>query len=151
MLGFEVAPNSLRVDSKNPLFLAGEIWLQVDTLSFPATGWSDSPLSVIGSFGAALVSVLAGEEDVDAYFFEGPYFVKLLGSADSDLRVVGVCDRYTDNEGGGKVEVESTASLARLIDNYEKCVGVLLEWATTNGEYEVLSALSRLPHVRDTD
>ncbi|MFE0458578.1 hypothetical protein ACFW1A_04855 [Kitasatospora sp. NPDC058965] len=143
MFAVVVLPESLQVDSRSPLFVAGRVWLEIAGRAFPEAGWNDAPLSVLGSIGTAIRGALdRGEGDV--YFFEGPYFTKLLASNDGLFRVVGVCDRYPDPDGGGAIEAEVTVPVQELLDAYRDAVHRLIGWAQERGETEVFAVLAKM-------
>ncbi|MFI9848257.1 hypothetical protein ACIHFD_65390 [Nonomuraea sp. NPDC051941] len=88
----------LDVRSRSPLFVAGRIWVAIDGVDFPSAGWTDSPISVLGSLGVAIHAVHRGEagEAGEVYLLGGPYYLKLipknsLDSTSSKIDVVAVC------------------------------------------------------------
>jgi len=153
----EIAPELLMVDSRSPLFVSGSVWLQMGEKEFPARGWTDAPLSVLGSLGAAIIEVQESGVS-DAYFFDGPYFVRFsfegnsLGEA--SVKVTGVCDRHACHvsaesigvEGGGVIEAEAIVSLFDIKNSYAQSLQVFRDWAARNRELEVISALSKMPY-----
>ncbi|MEU4303476.1 hypothetical protein [Kitasatospora aureofaciens] len=143
MFAVVVLPESLQVDSRSPLFVAGRVWLEIAGHAFPGAGWSDSPLSVLGSMRAAIRHALDDGEG-DVYFFEGPYFTKLLLTEDRALRVVGVCDRYPAPDGGGVIETEATVPVHEVLDAYRDAVRSLRQWAQERGEAEALAVLQKM-------
>ncbi|MER7757652.1 hypothetical protein [Kitasatospora sp. NPDC097643] len=143
MFAVVVLPESLQVDSRSPLFVAGRVWLEIAGHAFPETGWSDSPLSVLGSMGTAIHHALDDGEG-DVYFFEGPYFMKVLLTEDGALRVVGVCDRHPAPDDGGVIEAEVTVPVHEVLDAYRNAVRSLRQWAQERGEAEVLAVLERM-------
>jgi hypothetical protein len=57
----------------NPDNPDGRIWLMIGGESFPGENWTDTPLSVLGSFKTALAMLAAGGGEADSSFFDGPY------------------------------------------------------------------------------
>ncbi|MFE9747143.1 hypothetical protein ACFYOT_19755 [Saccharothrix saharensis] len=149
MIGLQIVLDSLEVGSRTPLAPSGRVWLELDGKNFPDYGWVDLPLSVVGSMKTAIESIRSGEEG-DFYFFEGPYFVKLLPakveSGAAGARVVCLCDRASlpGEDGGGVVEGEALVPLADVEEVYRRAVRDLLGWATRNDEAEAVSVLSQM-------
>jgi hypothetical protein len=136
---------TLKVDSRRPLFVAGRAWIELDGADFPRANWSDSPLSVLGSLSAA-ISTVRQKEVGDFYFFDGPYFVKIFpittGSAPLQVDVVAVCDRDSDN---GVIEARAEVSLSEVVQKYALTLSSLRDWAARQEEAEVLDLLLRMP------
>ncbi|GAB2925639.1 hypothetical protein [Streptomyces heilongjiangensis] len=148
MFSVTVVADSLSVDSREPLFVAGKVWVTISHADFPERDWTDSPLSVIGSMGAAVRDYLTGETG-DVYFFEGPYLVRLASDPSDDSRVVvsGIYDGpkpIVNSEGEGTVEVHVSVPLQNVIDSYGAALRAVEEWASLNGEEQVMSVLSRM-------
>ncbi|MFD3841496.1 hypothetical protein ACFWWC_35365 [Streptomyces sp. NPDC058642] len=148
-----VVASSLSVDSRVPLFVAGKVWLTISRADFPEIDWIDSPLSVLGSMGTAVRDYLANGAG-DMYFFEGPYLARLTPDSSDDSRVAvsGICDRSTSidsGENGGTVEARVVVPLQGIIGSYQAALRSLEEWASLNGEEEVLSVLSRMERFTD--
>ncbi|MFJ9448517.1 hypothetical protein ACIRRH_42980 [Kitasatospora sp. NPDC101235] len=80
----------------------------------------------------------------DVYFFEGPFFTKLLLTEGRELRVVGVCDRYPAPDGGGVIEADVTVPVHEVLDAYRDAVWSLRRWAQERGEAEVLALLEKM-------
>ena len=141
--------DSLKIDSRSPLLVAGRIWFDIGGSAFPGERWSDSPLSVLGSLGEALSRVVEDGEG-DVYFFEGPFFVKLLADGATDgysrVRVCGVRDAPMRGaeEPVGVVEAESRARLVDLIDCCALRVREFKAWASEIGEREVSDILGTM-------
>lgn len=54
MFGAHVIPDELRIDSRDPLFVDGPVWLTLGSREFPSSGWTDAGPSVLGSMGQAV-------------------------------------------------------------------------------------------------
>jgi hypothetical protein len=139
--------DSLKLDRLSPLFVGGRVWLQAGNTAFPCHGWTDSPLSVIGSMGTAIDRVRSGEEEEsDFYFFDGPYFVKLLpdtaeaGSAPI-VRVVALDDHDEDNP---VIGVDVRVPLVDLETAFAQAVRTPGDWADSTGSPEVIAAVARV-------
>lgn len=148
-----VVPNSLRVDSRVPLFVAGKVWLTISHVDYPERDWTDSPLSVIGSMGAAISDYLTGGFG-EMYFFEGPYLVRLTADPYDDSLVIvsGVCDRprpIASSESEETVMTQVSAPLRDVVRSYEAALLGLAEWATLNGDEEVVSVLDQMNRFAD--
>jgi hypothetical protein len=152
MFDFVIAFDSLTVSPKPPLYVTGRVWLKFDTNPFPEEGWTDIPLSVLGSFKSALEDVRQSGA-VDFYFFEGSFFVKLiLEDQDQDdpvVRVCGVREYYSKDVGDmvGEVEHEVRVPLSLLKSVYRQRRLQFQEWAEVHGEAEVGSLLSKMADV----
>lgn len=144
--GIKILPGSLQVDSRVPLFVAGRVWLELAGKPFPVAEWSDAPLSVIGSLGTA-ISRVPRWGSADFYFFEGPYFVKLVkegGRQGGCVKVFGICDRDPVGPvGEGVVEAQATVSLHVVRQSYNQACQTLRDWAIEHRESEVIEVLSR--------
>jgi hypothetical protein len=142
--------NSVEVRSRSPqLFVVGRIWFDIGGSAFPVEGWSDAPLSVLGSLVTAL-SLVAEDGEGDAYFFEGPLFVKFLAAGVMGgyprIRVCGVRDTYThgSDQPVGVIKAETNARLVDLVDCCELRVREFTVWASENGEREVSDVLGSI-------
>ncbi|MGP3956479.1 hypothetical protein ACTWPT_10815 [Nonomuraea sp. 3N208] len=135
----------LEVRSRSPLFVAGRVWVSIDGVDFPGARWTDSPISVLGSLEAAIRDVRRGEVG-EAYFFDGPYYLKIFPkngfAASSKVDVAAVCDR---EPGEGVVHVQRAVDLSEVIQKYQLSLSSLREWAESHGEAEMLALLSRMP------
>jgi hypothetical protein len=141
---------ALKVDSRKPLFVAGRVWLDIEGVAFPSEGWSDAPLSVLGSFSSAL-SHAAEVGEGDLYFFDGPFFVKFLMdepvAGESMMRVCAVHETYPPEMEGepiGIVKAEALARSAELRDSCMRRVRECAAWASERGEKEVLEVLAKI-------
>ncbi|MET9904748.1 hypothetical protein [Streptomyces sp. NPDC006446] len=148
MFSVTVVPNSLSIDSRVPLFVAGKVWLTISHTDFPERDWTDSPLSVIGSMGAAVCDYLAVGTG-GMYFFEGPYLVQLTHDPSDDSLVVvsAICDRPSligNRESEETVEAQVSVPLRDVIGSYQAALRALEEWASLNGEEDVASVLSQM-------
>ncbi|MFF5012197.1 hypothetical protein [Streptomyces sp. NPDC001165] len=128
--------------------MAGKVWLTISHTDFPERDWTDSPLSVIGSMGAAVCDYLAGGSG-EMCFFEGPYIVRLTSDPSDDSLVVvsGICDRPSSidsSESEETVEAQVSAPLLDVIRSYEAALLVLEEWASLNGDEDVVSVLAQM-------
>ncbi|MBL7619233.1 hypothetical protein [Frankia sp. AgB1.9] len=138
--------DSLTLDRISPLFVGGRVWLQAGNTAFPCHGWTDEPLSVIGSMGTAIDSIRSGEEEEwDFYFFDGSYFVKLLPDTAEDgsvqvVRVVGLDDHDEDNP---VIGVDVRVPLVDLQTAFAQAVRTLRDWADSTGSPELIAAVAR--------
>lgn len=56
----------------------GEIWLRVDGVAFPADGWADFVVVVLGWWADAAAELIAGNAGpIEVNFMEGPYRARL--------------------------------------------------------------------------
>jgi hypothetical protein len=56
----------------------GEVWLRVDGVAFPAEGWTDFVVVVLGWWADAAAELLAGNAGpIEVDFMDGPYRVRL--------------------------------------------------------------------------
>ncbi|MER5419515.1 hypothetical protein [Streptosporangium roseum] len=135
---------TLEVDSRYPLFVGGQAWVEIEGVTFPGAHWTDTPLSVLGTLHSAISAVRQGES-ADVYFFEGPYFLKIFpvedGSTPLQLDVVAVCDRSDE----GVVEARAKVTLSEVVKKYNLTLSSVHKWAATREEVEVLDILSRIP------
>ncbi|MEU4303656.1 hypothetical protein [Kitasatospora aureofaciens] len=148
----QVVPGKLKIDSRDPLFIDGPVWLTLGGREFPFPGWTDAVLSVLGSMGAAVTRALDGEV-YDFYFFEGSYFVKLIPLPDAPgtprrVRVAAVDDGNTGaaDDGGmpeGEVIAEAVVPLREVAERHSAAKELVRAWAEAHGEAEVAGVLSR--------
>ncbi|MFJ9951738.1 hypothetical protein [Kitasatospora sp. NPDC091207] len=157
MFDLHIPLDDLRVDSREPLFVDGRVWLTVDGREFPAARWSDAALSVLGSLGRAVAGALDGET-ADFYFFEGSYFVRLTPlppepRAPRRVRVTAVDDGDTwaaDAEGNavpvaeGEVRAEVVVPLREVAERHGAALALVGGWAEARRENEVIRVLSRM-------
>ncbi|MET8545069.1 hypothetical protein ABZW03_31155 [Kitasatospora sp. NPDC004799] len=148
MFRINIPTDALAVDKRNPLFVSGEAWLEIDGMAFPEARWTDAPLSVLGSMREALVCAHESELG-EIYFFEGPFYVKFLpentSSAERTVDVVGLRDRVPPSpDEGDEIVVRASVPLRDLADSHQRVVGELRRWATANEETEVLDVLARM-------
>lgn len=138
----------LEVRSRSPLFVAGQIWAAIDGVDFPSARWTDSPISVLGSLGAAIDAVRRGEVG-EVYFFDGPYYLKFIPENSTDstplkIDVVAVCDRESDE---GVAQIQRSVALSEVIQKYQLSLSFLREWAENREEAAVLDLLPHMPSV----
>lgn len=148
----QVVPGKLKIDSRDPLFVDGPVWLTLGGREFPLSGWTDAVLSVLGSMGAAVAEALDGGV-YDFYFFEGSYFVKLIPLPDAPgtpRRVRGAAvddgNAGTGDDGGmpeGEVVAEVVVPLREVAERHSAAEELLRAWAEAHGEAEVAEVLSR--------
>ncbi|MFE4516877.1 hypothetical protein ACFRMQ_22085 [Kitasatospora sp. NPDC056783] len=146
MFRINIPTDALAVDKRNPLFVAGQAWLEIDGEAFPEAHWTDAPLSVLGSMREALACAHEGELG-EVYFFEGPFYVKFLPentlSAERTVDVVGLRDRVPSSPGDGdEIVIRASVPLGDLVRSHQQVVGELRQWATAHAETEVLEVLA---------
>ncbi|MBO1415604.1 hypothetical protein [Streptomyces sp. FH025] len=133
---------------RGPLFAAGEVWLRLGGVEFPGAGWTDSPLSVFGSLYRAVEAALKGET-WEAYFFDGPYFVKLIPVAAAPgsphlVRIAGVCDR---DEANPAVLADITIPFRDVVQGVNLTLQSLRAWAADEGDAEIQAMLLAMPYL----
>lgn len=140
---FEIS--DLRVDSLVPVFVSGMAWFDFDGFSFPGCQWTDAPLSVLGSFGSALSDLTGGASEVDIYFFEGPYYLKVnrVASASDKILVRAICDR--DDLEDGTVLFETIYSLKSFGFLYSKALSAAQSWAVEVDAEELSRMIAKFP------
>jgi hypothetical protein len=145
----EVVPHSFTVDSVEPVFVSGEVWVTVGGHAFPGERWVDAPISVVGTLGSAAEAIRGGEP-VDMYFFEGPYFVKLSPAASFDVdrmvRVTALKDYWDEaaQDHFGEIIADAFVSLGKIEETYQKAVTDMIFWAEENGQPELLSRFRKM-------
>ncbi|MEV7123001.1 hypothetical protein [Kitasatospora griseola] len=152
MFDVQVVPDRVKIDTRDPLFVDGPIWLTLGGQEFPFSGWTDAVLSVLGSMGAAVAGALDGGVH-DFYFFEGSYFVKLIPLPDAPgtprrVRAAAVDDGgagAADDEGmpEGEVVAEVVVPLREVAECHSAAKKLVRAWAEAHGEAEVLGVLAR--------
>ncbi|MFI5526965.1 hypothetical protein ACIA8O_00255 [Kitasatospora sp. NPDC051853] len=152
MFDVQVVPGKLKIDSRDPVFVDGPVWLTLGGRDFPASGWTDAVLSVLGSMGTAVAGALDGGMH-DFYFFEGSYFVKLIPLPDVPgaprrVRVVAVDDGNAgavDDEDmpEGEVLAEAVVLLREVAERHSAAQELLRAWFEAHGEAELAAVLSR--------
>ncbi|MFI1386342.1 hypothetical protein [Embleya sp. NPDC020886] len=152
MFDVQLIPGRLKIDSRDPLFVDGPVWLTLDGREFPNSGWTDAVLSVLGSMGAAVAAALDGKV-WDFYFFEGSYFVKLIPLPDAPgtprrVRVAAVDDgnAWAANDEGmpeGEVVAEAVVPLREVAECHGAATQLIRTWAEAHGEAEAAGVLSR--------
>lgn len=150
MFEIHVDVDSLKIDSVDPVFVAGEVWVELNGQDFPGEKWTDSPLSVIGSLGTAIERLREGWVAVDMYFFEGPYFVKLSRvetvNSEEMVRVTFLRDYWSesDSEYLGEVIADENVPRREVEESYRRAVGRLVSWGEGAQAPELLSLLRRM-------
>ncbi|GAA3042908.1 hypothetical protein GCM10020229_62620 [Kitasatospora albolonga] len=152
MFDVHVVPDKLKIDSRDPVFVDGPVWLTLGGRDFPVSGWTDAVLSVLGSMGAAVAGALNGDIH-DFYFFEGSYFAKLLPLSDAPgtprrVRVAAVDDgsaETVDDEAlpEGEVLAETVVLLREVAERHRAAQELLRAWFEAHGEVELAAVLSR--------
>jgi hypothetical protein len=146
---FIIDLDTLVVRSATDKYVTGAVWLAFGDREFPDRGWNDAPLSVLGSFGAAIENVQR-QGEADFYFFEGPLFVKLLigdlAAEDPIVRVCAVRERVSGETGDlvGDIEVETSLPLSALRSLYMRSLRELREWAESRIQKEIAALLSEI-------
>ncbi|MET8971411.1 hypothetical protein [Streptomyces hydrogenans] len=150
MFEIEIDVDSLKVDSVDPVFVAGGVRLEWNGQVFPHRAWTDAPLSVIGSLGAAIEHIRAGRAEADVYFFEGPYFVKLSAtdsSGEEDMvRVTGLRDIGSEEDGEDLAEIvaDGVVPLREVEEAHRRTMSRLITWCEKSGDPELLPLLRRM-------
>jgi hypothetical protein len=148
MFDFRIDFEALVVDEMAPLFLVGNVWLQMGDSEFPEHGWGDNPLAVLDSFGAALANIQDSKHEAVFYFFDSPIFVRLTaGDSSADDPIVRMYGAYDEDsveeeELAEGVEAEEIAQLSHLKEVYMRRLREVQEWAAVRGESQVISALA---------
>ncbi|MET9657541.1 hypothetical protein [Streptomyces sp. NPDC006510] len=148
MNGLKITIANPVVSPREPLLVSGEVWFTLGDKDFPAAHWTDSPVSVLGSLCEAIDSAEKGEVG-EVYFFDGPYYVKLVpGPADGrgEVEAIAVCDRagQISGTGEGVAEARCHVSLDSMRAQYTNLLGDLEGWARQHGHAEVAEQLSRM-------
>ncbi|MFG3353544.1 hypothetical protein [Streptomyces sp. NPDC048001] len=149
MFDIRLNVDSLGIDSSDPTFVTGEVWITLNGESFPGGRWADSPISVLGSLGSAIEMARAGEA-ADAYFFEGPYFVKFSPAVSSgeamQVRATALRDYWDESAGEclGQIILDEVVSLGDIEAAYRSALERLISWGERGGEAKLLSILQRL-------
>ncbi|MGQ5640531.1 MULTISPECIES: hypothetical protein [unclassified Streptomyces] len=160
----QVIPERLKIDSREPLFVDGPVWLTLGGQTVPEAGWTDAVLSVLGSMGHGIATALEGSVG-DFYFFDSPYFVQLIPLPDTPgtlrrVRVVAVDDRHAtpaDDEGSdfglgeGEVLAEAVLPLHEVEERYSAAAEQIRTWALAHGEAKVIELLAQIPHFDPSD
>ncbi|MFF3316085.1 hypothetical protein ACFYV5_11290 [Streptomyces sp. NPDC003035] len=138
----------LEVRRGTPPQVSGEIWFTLGETDFPVAHWTDSPLSVLGSLGEAIRSSSAGETG-EAYFFDGPYNVRLIpapAGTQGHVDVIGISERegLISGTGEGVVEARCTVPLDELRRHYVSVLAEWERWARRHGHSDVAETLSRM-------
>ncbi|MEU0156583.1 hypothetical protein [Micromonospora fulviviridis] len=141
--------DSLQVDARDPqLYLHGQIWVTIDGYDFPERNWTDSPLSFLGSFRAAIRKAVVTGEEADFYFWEGAYFVKIVPRS-GGVDIFAVHD--IDPDEGGPVEASCVSTLDELGRLYQTEISRLMTWAQKRQEMELLRFLARILPLPELD
>ncbi|MFJ6409709.1 hypothetical protein ACIQK9_29750 [Streptomyces hydrogenans] len=147
MFAIEIDVDSLKVDSVDPVFVAGKVRVVWNGQDFPHAVWTDAPLSVIGSLGTAIEHIRGGRTEADVYFFEGPYFVK-LSAADSPgtedtVRVTGLRDRGSE-EDPAEIVADGFVPLREVEEAHRRTMKRLIAWCERSGDPGLLPLLRRM-------
>ncbi|WP_225637161.1 hypothetical protein [Streptomyces solaniscabiei] len=131
---------------KGPLFAAGVVWMRLASTDFPESGWHDTPLSVFGSLYTAVQEVLKGQTH-DAYFFEGPYLVKITPVAATPgspplVQITGIDDRDDTNPA---VLADITTPLRDVVEDLNFTLHSLRAWAADAGDADIQAMLLAMP------
>ncbi|WP_203924955.1 hypothetical protein [Rugosimonospora africana] len=78
--------------------VSGAVWFTLHGVDFPATGWTDLPLSVLGSAVTAYGAIHGGELEAFSYIFDGPYFMyyRRIDASEPTVYIEANCDRDED-------------------------------------------------------
>ncbi|KUL38704.1 hypothetical protein ADL22_17525 [Streptomyces sp. NRRL F-4489] len=140
--GLTMTLADLEVAPGEPRQLSGRIWFTLAGTDFPGARWSDTPLPVLGSLCEALARAGRGEAG-EVYFFEGPYYVRLVpvpgDGPEPRVEALGVCDRagLVSGSGEGTVEARSgSVPLAAVRGECARLLGELAVWARQHGHPE---------------
>ncbi|MFB6833217.1 MULTISPECIES: hypothetical protein [Streptomyces] len=150
MFEIEIDVDSLKVDSVDPVFVAGEVRVAWNGQVFPHAAWTDAPLSVIGSLGTAIEQIRAGRAEADMYFFEGPYFVKLSATGgpgdEAMVRVTGLRDHWSEENGEDLAEIvaDGVVPLGEIEEAHRRTMGRLIAWCEESGHPGLLPLLRRM-------
>ena len=153
MFSVTVVPQSLKVDSREFLYVAGRVWLTISDVDFPGRDWSDSPLSVIGSLGTAVRDYMA-DGIGEMYFFGGPFLGRLTPDPLNDSLVVvsgiGARPPFAGSlEIEERVQAQASVPLREVLGTYQASLRDLTEWASRNKEVEILSVILRMERFAD--
>lgn len=89
-VSFRIETNPSTLSRSSMGQMAGEIWVTLDALAFPAAGWSDSVVVVVATWLADASSLLRGGSGFAIFrFMDGPFAIRATYVANNVLRLEG--------------------------------------------------------------
>ena len=112
--GFKIALDLGQLAKSRLVF--GPIWLEVDSTSFPGSGWTDFPVAVLSFWLANIQPLLVGRaESCECPFMDGPYVFRLEVSSPSEWKLSLFEDSTLKADPAGIKILSSRAVVKQLI------------------------------------
>lgn len=97
----------------------GDIWVEVDGVPFPRSGWNDFAVVIVQALASAVGSVAAGDTNLKrVHFMEGPYLLSLR----LELKMLVVVRFEASGRERGLVKIPMADLLERTIQVADRVV-----------------------------